>query len=381
MGRIRSRASKAAGVALIAVSATVSGCGDAAGPDGGGYAGRFDDLWRTFDQTYPYFEYKAIDWEAARTEFRPRAEAAGSQAELVAVVLEMLEPLRDLHVNLYRPRGAAIPTYAPAVERNWDRDTWLAYMADADWHTTGGSGWGWGRFGDVGYILIGDWSGEHVQPTDVDVALDSLRNTRSIIFDVRTNPGGNSSIAYAVAGRFSATPWIGGYVQYRTGPRHGDLGPLMSEPIQPRGAWQYLKPVYLLVGRGDASSSEGFISAMRELPNVRVLGDTTIGASGNPALYEMGEGWRYSVSRWIAYTGDGEVIEWNGIPPDEVVPWSEDDFARDYDPVLERALAEARGDGPVSPLSGDIAGRHRPRLPASSERRPDQQRVHVRLEP
>ena len=101
--------------------------------------------------------------------------------------------------------------------------------------------------------------------------------------------------------------------------------------------------MYLLVGRGDASSSEGFISAMRELPNVRVLGDTTIGASGNPVRFDLGEGWQYSVPRWIAYTADRKVIEWNGIAPDEVVPWSADDFARKYDPVLERALTEAGG--------------------------------------
>ncbi len=319
------------------------GCRSATAPEGSIYASRFESVWRRFDETYPYFEYKQIDWDAAHAQYAPRAETATSQQELVAVLVDMLAPLRDLHVNLLRPGGSQVPTYRPDVARNWDRDTWLSYIGTIPWHQTSGSTWGWGRYGDIGYLMIGDWNGAHVQASAVNVALDSLRGTRAIIIDVRPNPGGNSSIAYDVAARFSATAWIGTYVQYRNGPRHGDLGPLMTEPISPRGSWQYLKPVFLLVGRGDVSSSEHFISAMRELPNVRVLGDTTVGATANPALYDLGDGWQYTVSRWIGYTADKQVIEWKGIAPDEVVPWSADDFARLYDPVLERALEEAGG--------------------------------------
>ena len=337
---------------LIPLLLVGGGCRDATAPAGGVYASRFESVWRRFDETYPYFEFKQIDWDAEHAQYAARAEAATSQEELVAVLVDMLAPLRDLHVDLIRPNGSQVPTYRPDVAMNWDRDTWLSYIHTIVWHQASGSTWGWGRFGDVGFILIGDWNGAHVQATAVDVALDSLRDTRAIIVDVRPNPGGNSSIAYAVAARFAATAWIGGYVQYRNGPRHDDLGPLMTDPISPRGSWQYLKPVFLLIGRGNASSSEHFISAMRELPSVRVLGDTTVGATANPALYDLGDGWQYTVSRWIGYTADKQVIEWNGIAPDEVVPWSPEDFARLYDPVLEHALVAAGG----APVKAAVAG-------------------------
>ncbi len=340
-----SRAGRAASMLrlLLPLLLVGGGCSDATAPQDSVYASRFESVWRRFDETYPYFEYKNIDWDAAHAEYAARAEAATSQQELVGVLLDMLAPLRDLHVNLFRPDGAQMPTYRPDVAINWDHDTWLSYIGTTRWHQASGSTWGWGRFGDVGYIVIGDWSDAHVQATAVDVALDSLRDNRAIIIDIRPNPGGNSSIAFAVAARFSATAWTGMYVQYRNGPAHGDLGPLTPETILPRGPWQYLKPVFLLVGRGDASSSEGFISAMRELPNVRILGDTTVGATANPAFYDLGEGWQYAVSRWIGYTADKQIIEWNGIAPDEVVPWTPADFTRHYDPILERALSEAGG--------------------------------------
>ncbi len=74
---------------------------------------------------------------------------------------------------------------------------------------------------------------------------------------------------------------------------------------------------------------------MRELPQVTLIGDTTGGSSGNPASHELTGGWTYRVPRWIAYLVDGTVIEWNGIPPDIVLPTAALDFSGERDPVIE----------------------------------------------
>jgi C-terminal processing protease CtpA/Prc len=80
---------------------------------------------------------------------------------------------------------------------------------------------------------------------------------------------------------------------------------------------------------------------MRELPNVTLVGDRTGGASGNPATFPLAAGWAYTVSRWIAYTADNQVIEDVGISPREFVPASSADFAEGRDPVLDWALSTA----------------------------------------
>ena len=95
----------------------------------------------------------------------------------------------------------------------------------------------------------------------------------------------------------------------------------------------------MLSGRGIFSSNESFIAAMRELPNVTIVGDTTGGGTGNPKTFPLGDGWSYSVSRWIEWTADRRVIEWNGIPSDVFVPWDPADPGTGHDPVLEAALA------------------------------------------
>ena len=73
-----------------------------------------------FDAVYPSFGYKRVDWRAQRARFRPRAERARSQDELVAVLLAMLAPLRDLHIWLVDPRGHVVPSYKPSQVVNFD---------------------------------------------------------------------------------------------------------------------------------------------------------------------------------------------------------------------------------------------------------------------
>jgi C-terminal processing protease CtpA/Prc len=159
-----------------------------------------------------------------------------------------------------------------------------------------------------------------------------------MVIDVRPNSGGNDALALALVGRFATRRTTTGYVRYRDGPRHDDFGGEVERHVDPRGPFQFTDPVVVLSGRGVVSSNESFISAMRELPNVTIMGDTTLGASGNPQTYPLGDGWSYSVSRWIEWTADRRVIEWNGIPPDVFVAWDPAAVSSGRDPVLEAAL-------------------------------------------
>jgi C-terminal processing protease CtpA/Prc len=321
-------------VALLLLLACAT---DPAGPPESVYAQRFDDVWRTFDEIYPYFEFKEIDWVRARVEHRPAAERAATQQQLADAVVALLGSLRDIHVTIKRPDGSQISTYTPKRAANWDRAAWSAHVNRGEWHQ-GQTNWGWARFAEVGYIAIGQFNPAQVKIEEVDAAIEQLRPSSAMIIDVRMNGGGNSQLADQIAGRFLAASRVGGFVRYRNGPRHGDLGPFMPITVSPRGPWQYQRPVIVLAGRGSFSSTEMFVGLMREVPHVTIVGDTTGGGSGNPAFYDLGEGWEYSVSRWIHYTADRTVVEWNGIPPDVAVPAGLEDFGRGVDPVLDYAL-------------------------------------------
>lgn len=63
----------------------------------------FDRLWQAVSVTYPYFDIKEVDWNATRDRYRPRVEAAASDAEYYALVADMLAELNDSHTYLARP--------------------------------------------------------------------------------------------------------------------------------------------------------------------------------------------------------------------------------------------------------------------------------------
>ena len=303
------------------------------------FASQFDSLWSTFDREYSYFDHKHIDWNAMRTAYRPRALAAGDQSAFIAVIVEMLSNLHDLHVVVRDPNNRTTPTYDPQTFMNWDRATFDQYRARANW-TQGQIDWGHGVLDGVPYIVIGGWGSSAIQSAEFDAAFERYRNAPAIILDVRPNQGGNDALAFEIAGRFTSSTINAGYVKFRNGPAHGDFGSPTTRTVNPRGSWQYQGRVYLLIGRKCASSNESFIVAMGTLPNVTLVGDRTAGATANPGTFNLANGWTYTVSRWIEYTPENQVIEDNGINPDVFVAASAADFAARRDPVLDWALSQ-----------------------------------------
>jgi C-terminal processing protease CtpA/Prc len=200
----------------------------------------------------------------------------------------------------------------------------------------------------VPYLVFGQWLTSDFSSAAVDSVLELFRDAPAIIIDVRMNGGGDESLALSVASRFYDMARVATHVRYRNGPRHSDLGPPQPVVVDRRGSWQFTKPVLVLVGPGCFSSTEAFVAAMRVLPNVTVVGDTTGGGSGNPRTFSLGGGWQYSVPRWIEYTSTMDVIEWNGIAPNVVVPVSDADWSAGRDPVLDYAArwAAERGGPP-----------------------------------
>jgi hypothetical protein len=327
---------------LLALGAFASTACDSSSPTApsapaNDFGAQFDSLWTTFDREYSYFDHKRIDWRALRDAYRPRALAAGDQFGFISVVREMLENLHDQHVVLRNPSGGSLATYDPRFFVNWDRTVWQQYINRAGW-TQGQSSWGYGMLDGVPYFAIEGWNASSIRAADFDVALERFRSAPRLILDVRMNPGGDSSLAFEIAGRFVPSSTVAANARFRSGPSHADFGPLQPLVVNPRGAWHYTGAITLLVGRRCASSNELFIAALRQLPNVRVVGDQTAGSSGNPGTFPLANGWSYTVSRWITSLADGQVIEDVGIAPHVFVPATAGDFMQGRDPVLDWAL-------------------------------------------
>jgi carboxyl-terminal processing protease len=333
-------------LALALALSLAAACGShpSASPAPPSMEAQFDALWQDFDLTYPDFAGKGVDWSAARTTYRDRASAAGSEEALVSILLEMLGLLRDQHVALIGPQGDRHPSYTPQVAPNFDLAVDATYLAS--WGLTSHGNWGEGMIGDVPYVHVKDWS---AALAGFDAFLQAHRGAPGMVIDVRGNGGGNNQFALAVAARFADGPRAAGYVQYRNGPGHGDLNAPVAMTVAPGGPWQYSAPTLLLVGPMSLSSTEDFVAAMRVFPTVVVAGAPTGGASANPALRTLGAGWSYTVSRWLFTTPDGIVVEGHGLPVHVPIAAAAADFAIGRDPVLDYAVSWAANPVVVRP--------------------------------
>lgn len=84
------------------------------------HAEDFDAAWRAIDQGYAYFGNNRAAWQRARTQWRPRAARAKSQAQFIAALEGALETLRDDNIWLSE-RGEASARRVPMDTDIWAR--------------------------------------------------------------------------------------------------------------------------------------------------------------------------------------------------------------------------------------------------------------------
>jgi len=330
-------------LAYLAAALFALACTDVVGPPAAtDYGSLFDDLWHQFDLHYSYFGVTRVNWDSLGKVYRPIAVSASNDVQFARVLGAMLAELKDMHVSLsagpagtmrYISRMDTASTY-------FNQAMTLGRYVRIPTSTPSGHI----RFGlandSVGYARIptfedGNWSGE------MDDVIQSMPGMRVLIIDVRDNPGGNYTLAAALAGRFTTQRRVYGYTRRRNGPRHDDFTDFSEETISPSGK-HFEGRVFVLANRHSFSSAEDFVLAMRAIPGVMIVGDTTAGATGGPIVRELANGWTYELSEWIEYTADRVPFESVGLAPTIVARTTADQSAHGVDAVVERAMELAR---------------------------------------
>ena len=297
----------------------------------------FVTIWEAFDETYPEFPVKSVDWHLAYDTYYPIAQAAETSDEVMMnAVLPMLAELQDGHVWMLPPGGSQIYTYTPEYSLNYD----MSVLQNNYLFVNGWSGWshgvGYCDPDSLPYLAIKTWP-SNLDPAVVDSFIALCAETPAIIIDVRMNSGGSNMMTKAVVGRFTHEECTGWMWRYRTGPGYDDCEyePVMNLVLGPQ---QYNGDIILLMGDYCASTTEEFILRMKELPNVTLVGDTTMGCACCPEWIKFSSGWAVTHGIWSMRTTQQEPVEGSGIAPDIYVEATEEEFAQGIDPVLEYAI-------------------------------------------
>lgn len=347
----------------------------------------FDALWHSFDEHYAFFDLHRVNWRDLRLRHRSRVSPASSAGDLFKILGDLLDPLDDGHVTLAGPdlfhqrvrnadlRRALQATFATPNGRVTPRTTVNAVAARiedallAPFAATRTPlrracndilAWCELRPG-VGYLsvlrLFGFADTAAARPADdlphgriavaeflhddmsaleagLDRIFDDLRHCRGLIVDLRINGGGFDRAGLAIASRFTQRRCLGYSKRAKDEEGFTADQQICVEPARD----PCTMPVVVLTSPLCVSAGEVMALAMRALPQVTVVGQSTAGMLSDNLNKPLPNGWELSLSNEIYTSHDGRVFESCGVAPE--VPTTVMDAAQ-FVPALRASLSAA----------------------------------------
>ncbi len=295
----------------------------------------FDQVWRTVDEKYVYFDYKGIDWVAVRNKYQPRIKAGMSDDSLYNVLADMLFELKDGHVNLSTPNNRSRNwKWFTGFPSNYNREfVGRQYLNLDQMEITGGIPHNW--IGNVGYLSYASFS-EPIGSDAIDYIMTRYQSGKGLIIDIRNNGGGDINNAVTLLSRLIDKRTLVGKSYQKAGKAHNDFTEPHDWYIDPKGV-RYTKPVIILTNRACYSAATFFPALASQLPNVRLVGDRTGGGGGAPTNDNLPNGWSYRFTTNFTVLVDGFNFEY-GIDPDVKVSTGPADELLKKDQIIEKAI-------------------------------------------
>jgi C-terminal processing protease CtpA/Prc len=317
----------------------------------------FEVFWQTFNNRYPFFEVRKVEWQKQYETYRAKVTSETSDDELFDILCQMLAPLNDGHVNLVaKISGDGKKHFTPEKKPRFWREFTSQQQIKQLFQTTGktlvANGFNqpeqteawilhYGRSQAFGYLRILELEGINKQT--LIAALDKLGSDfpdfDGVIIDLRDCPGGDDDIAIAIINRFCDRRRVAFHRRTKIGPHEDDLTSLKTWHIEPEGAVQFTGPIVLLTCDSVFSGGEAFALAIKQLPQVTIVGDHTNGIFSYELEKKLPNGWRYTLSYQKYFSADMVCYEGKGVPADiELFNTRSDIEAGGTDPLITRAL-------------------------------------------
>ncbi len=303
--------------------------------------GNFEALWQIIDRQYCFLDYKnqeyGLDWDEVHDRYAQRISPDMNSEQLFEVLADMLNELRDGHVNLSSAlKYSQYREWFDSYPSNFSDSIQSVYLGK-DYALS--SGLKYQIFEDnIAYIYCSSFQ-TGIGNGNLDDILSKLAICDGLILDVRNNSGGDLTTAEKLAARFTNEKVLVGYMSHKTGPGHTDFSTpeaVYLEPALDRVRWQ--KQVTVLTNRRAYSATNDFVNKMKILPKVTLIGDKTGGGSGLPFTSELPIGWSVRFSASPMYDTEMNHLEF-GIDPHIKVDMDSDDMQRNIDTIIETARA------------------------------------------
>lgn len=298
----------------------------------------FESLWKIIDEQYCFLEYKkqeyGLDWDEVHERYAKRITASMGSEALFEVLSEMVNELRDGHVNLHSSMASSqYREWFDAYPRNFSDSIQSIYLRK-DYINSSGLTYQILE-NNIGYIYCESFS-DGIGDGNLNQTLNRLAICDGLILDVRNNGGGNLTTAQKLASRFTNEKVLVGYMCHKKGPGHTDFSEPKPVFLEPSDGIRWQKKVVVLTNRRSYSATNDFVNSMKQLPHVTILGDKTGGGSGLPFSSELPNGWSIRFSASPMFNPEMNQLEF-GIAPDRKVDMISEDMRKGKDTMIELA--------------------------------------------
>jgi carboxyl-terminal processing protease len=344
----------------------------------------FDYFWSTFNTHYAFFAAHGVDWNAVRSELRPKAAALPDDGDVFPILSDMVARLKDSHTGLSDSDGKRSthirkhpfqqqmgPNGPILLDDHYMIGGLRAYMAGPNSPLTGpaqtaGNGQVlYGRIkasgmakesgaqSDLGYIAFFEmkqFGKDEGRDTPVDVSVgstrlamqqvvESLQGVKGVVIDLRYNGGGEDAVALAIAGFFTSRP-VAAYTKRAY--YAGKMTAPYAVTVHPEAGERLPVPVVILTSDMTVSAAEVCVLDLKALPSTIQIGQPTRGSLSDRLEKVLPNGWSFSLSNEIYADAYGRVFEVTGVPPDVLTDWpsptAPDDlrFRRDIDAAVQK---------------------------------------------
>ncbi|MFE6871044.1 S41 family peptidase [Kitasatospora sp. NPDC057692] len=304
----------------------------------------FDRFWATFEENYPFFAAKGIDWKARGAQARATITPQTDTTALAGIIKGLIEPLGDAHTFL--GRKAADGGYdlvfgglRPGTEEPGDQVREQAGRAVAAQLLAPEQPFGDGRLGvgelpgGIGYLRVSAFDGYvddgsyQQQAAELDRALDLVlahpERLNGLVIDLRLNGGGSDELGLRIASRLTDRP----FTAYRKVARNDPADPTaftrpQAATVRPApGATRFTGPVALLTAGSTVSAGETFTQAMMQRRPAAVrIGENTQGVFSDILFRPVSDELLVGLPNEKFLTPAGTTFDGPGIPPDVRTP-------------------------------------------------------------
>ena len=330
----------------------------------------FEVFARTVQEHFAYFKDSNINWDSLYKASKKRISENPTEVELYLVLDDMLNTLGDNHgyvepsdevyesaeqlqtkddvedadstLEEYGDFQIAQIVAEAYLEEDMTKDSWLM---------------SWGKMNDnIGYVQIKSmWLYADLNLSDsliqadgfvdayintftqmneaayiqeevkgvkkvMDRVMNDLKDTESILLDIRFNGGGQDAVSREILRRFNDQ-------QKRIATKkaiHGKGFTAIQSIYMAPATTPYLKPVYLLTSQQSASAADFMALASFEIPHLKRIGSHSNGALSDALEKHLPNGWYFTTSNEMYLDNNGVYYESRGIPVDSELNYPED---------------------------------------------------------